>query len=420
MRHVGIVFIALFLAVGVLPSCRVGGLPDKRKNDGSPKLDGSADRPGVGVIYFDSAMPVGDTPHGPPDIFPTFPDAGIPDSYRLADEPVTEPWQADGCVPEPPRADALTSHADAAMGQPDMATQVDATIEAATVACTNDLDCSSTSPICDLHTGRCRMKFLHIVTGLQVSCGLRVDGIITCWGGGWNSKVSPPQGSFLDVSNRCGYVCARRVDHTVACWDLTGGNPTTPPTETFMQVSAGYGYACGLKTSGALACWGWSFGSGGEAPPPDAYAQAFVSVSASIGMSYNQTCALTAEGTAYCWKRSDTPSVVVPGPFVQISVSGQFVLGRSADGSVTCWGECSGLTPPTGAFTLISAGLDFACGIRTDGTVGCWGNNKYEKTSPPAGSFVDVSAGFSHVCAVRSDGTAVCWGSNDYGESTPP
>jgi alpha-tubulin suppressor-like RCC1 family protein len=130
----------------------------------------------------------------------------------------------------------------------------------------------------------------------------------------------------------------------------------------------------------------------------------FVSIHGSVW----HTCALAADGTAYCWGGNDN--------------------GELGDGTTT-----EKLTPvkveaPAGV-RFVS--LTSRCGQAEDGTVYCWGFNSNgqlgdgtttDRLTPtavtmPAGvSFVSHYRGGSHTCALDLAGNAYCWGSNNFGQ----
>jgi alpha-tubulin suppressor-like RCC1 family protein len=65
------------------------------------------------------------------------------------------------------------------------------------------------------------------------------------------------------------FTCGLHADGTIVCWgcddDCVAGF-LTPPSGTFVQVTAGGGHACALKTDGTVTCWGSTFY--GESTPP--------------------------------------------------------------------------------------------------------------------------------------------------------
>lgn len=116
------------------------------------------------------------------------------------------------------------------------------------------------------------------------------------------------------------------------------------------------------------------------------------------------TCALQADGSAYCWGDN---------------YSGQLGDGTQTDRSVP--------TPvaTTLRFTAISAGAVHTCGLTSDGAAYCWGGNRSgelgngttDSSLTPrrvefASPFVTLDAGFDHTCAMTAAGAAVCWGAN--------
>ena len=173
------------------------------------------------------------------------------------------------------------------------------------------------------------------------------------------------------------------------------------------------------------------------------------------------TCALTKDGTAYCWGANvfgelgtgDTASRTSPAPvagghrFVTISAGVGHTCGVSIGGAAYCWGDNrsgqlgGGAVDPAahplpeavaGALTFgsISAGLDHTCGVVTGGSAFCWGLNALGELgtgstdtlrhpNPLAVSggltFTAVRVGGDHSCGVTPAGVAYCWGSNSAG-----
>jgi len=149
-----------------------------------------------------------------------------------------------------------------------------------------------------------------------------------------------------------------------------------------------------------------------------------------VSAGYDHTCALTADGTAYCW-----------------GVNGYGELGHAPDATETCEEEVGhvGLAPPQGPpiacrtrptqvdtdlrFREIGAGHQFTCGLVKDGAAYCWGRNDFgmlgtpltsgsHQPVPVAGShsFTRLTVGWSHACGLAQDGSAYCWGFNVSGQ----
>lgn len=139
---------------------------------------------------------------------------------------------------------------------------------------------------------------------------------------------------------------------------------------------------------------------------------AFVAVAAGGA----HTCALTANGAAFCWGRNE---------------AGQ--LGRPSATVCTTIGLLCSMTP-----LAVQGGINFAqltgggahtCGLTSDGTAYCWGENSHgqlgDKSSASGSAptpvstalkFVRINAGEAHTCALTSDGAAHCWGRNNGGQ----
>jgi alpha-tubulin suppressor-like RCC1 family protein len=184
----------------------------------------------------------------------------------------------------------------------------------------------------------------------------------------------------------------------------------------------------------------------------------FVGVAVTAGEGH--TCALDAQGTAYCWGRNNrgqlgngttddtalpTP-VLVSVPLHDLSAGLNHTCGVSNQtGAIYCWGandqqqsggsDAEYLEPvrsdPLGMdnpWTAVSAGTAFTCGI-AGGEVYCWGANDAGQTGnvptmdPVAAPtaidvaedvvFVQLDAGDMHACAKTTGRDGYCWGLAD-------
>ena len=120
----------------------------------------------------------------------------------------------------------------------------------------------------------------------------------------------------------------------------------------------------------------------------------------------NYSCALTADGEAFCWGIQSIGRLGTGGSSTQ---SPQPVLGNHR-------------------FTSLDAGLTHACGIDADSTAWCWGSNGAGQlgtgaaSGPPSSpqrvasdrrwTFIDAG-GHGQTCAIASDKVPYCWGHND-------
>jgi alpha-tubulin suppressor-like RCC1 family protein len=225
-------------------------------------------------------------------------------------------------------------------------------------------------------------------------------------------------------------------------------------------VGAGDLFSCLVTASNVPYCWGnndaGQLGNGlasGSATPVAITSSPFFFSSVTTGFAH--ACALTADGTPYCWgdnttgelgNGTTTPStipVAVSGGlhFSSISAGYAHTCGVTSAGAAYCWGDnefgqlgvlgiTSYVATPAALavslkFASVSAGFDHTCGV-ANGIAYCWGNNArgqlgtgalISAPTPAAvaggNSFRSVSAGMSHSCGVTSAGAALCWGAND-------
>lgn len=175
-----------------------------------------------------------------------------------------------------------------------------------------------------------------------------------------------------------------------------------------------------------------------------------------VAATYNHTCAIKTDGTAWCWGVANTwgqlgngttgttpvydPVQVAGGQtwkMITTSTNGHS-CGIRSDNRLFCWGNgglgrlgtgnTSNQSSPTevnggGTWIYVDAGTDHTCAIKTDNTGWCWGSDTTgqlgngaggNSSSPVAisggGTWLQVSAGFLHSCGVKADNKAYCWG----------
>lgn len=266
--------------------------------------------------------------------------------------------------------------------------------------------------------------------------------------------------------------CAILFSAAWACNEVSTA-PTMVAPGHFTSVSAGRNHACALDTLGRGWCWGDNtYGQAGTpiatcpgcvaSPAPIESALRFTAISAGS----THTCALTDDGTAYCWGDNAlgqlgasgvegcvelhpctvTPIAVTGGHhFKSITAGAYGTCAITTTDVLKCWGYqgftnvVSLVTPTTVRFpatgdslwSLVGhtdGGLN-GCGLTTSGVAACWGQNFYgqlgtgsisSNRSNPTGITLDavvksVSNGSGFACALSSVGDAYCWGLSDRG-----
>src|SRR5256886_2298294 len=204
-----------------------------------------------------------------------------------------------------------------------------------------------------------------------------------------------PTVSFATVEAAAYHTCGRTAAGAAYCWGDNRGaqlgigavsyGATTPQPVgggiAFASLSVGGISTCGLTTEGAAYCWGADLyaGLGAGAPAPDICSGSDVGqlpcgsaplavagglTFSSLSAGWGPTCAVTANGSAYCWGNN---------------LDGALRVGADTGSLQRCSpGPCS-YTPLAvaggPAFTTLGAGNFHACGLTSSGAAYCWGDN---------------------------------------------
>ncbi len=261
----------------------------------------------------------------------------------------------------------------------------------------------------------------QISVGEGYACARLTDGSLRCWGDnafGELGQGAPSDGphpvpakvaitsDVVDVAAGRAYAstCATKKDGTIWCWGQnvrgilghTGGgdiscpiaapsspcNATPSPVANFStftssQVSR---VTCAKLTSLDFYCWGYN-GYGqlglGIIDAVDHAVPALVTTlkATMISTGSNHTCALDADGVAWCW--------------------GYNFWGQVGDGTIRSTTACEGgpqycvshavrvVNVPK--LASVAAGSELTVGLGVDGTVWAWGANPDGRTGHPAG-----------------------------------
>ena len=264
--------------------------------------------------------------------------------------------------------------------------------------------------------------FHSISVGADHQCALTSDGRGFCWGGNGRGQL----GAGVQVEPRI-----------VA--SIAGGL-------TFASISAGDGYTCAITTQHLAYCWGDSangqLGAGGaytcgytvfpcsvDTPVPVGGDLHFAQISA----GYQHTCAVTDDGTGYCWGDNrngelgdpsvpincvafpaaalcvrDVPNVIPGGlKFAQLAAGAYHTCGITTSGKAYCWGLATG-NPGINAFALGNAGYSGAAGTRR--------GSRMPVSVAGEFTFREITASNGVSCGLTVINEAVCWGNNNYGD----
>jgi len=249
----------------------------------------------------------------------------------------------------------------------------------------------------------------QVSIGAQHSCVLDVNGSVHCAGGNYFAQVGvdPTSGMCDDEA------CVTRLTA------VQGGH-------TFVAISAGGYHNCGLTAAGEARCWGanWAgqLGTSTQIGSPSATPlRAGTLQFASVSAGSAHTCGLDLEGTAYCWGANyagqlgngesrnsgglETPTRVVTTERFSIIHAGEYhSCALTADGAAYCWGANElGPLGSTSSDVCGEAPHSFTCAT---------------KPQPVSTQlrFVSLALGGAHTCGLTATGQAYCWGRNDRGQ----
>src|SRR3990167_799174 len=247
------------------------------------------------------------------------------------------------------------------------------------------------------------------------------------------------------ISGGAWHTCGLKTDKTAYCWGSNGFgqlgdnsiiDKLTPVQvlgvggagnlANVSQITSGGNHTCAITANGSAYCWGYNgFGQLGDNSTINRYTPVQVKGVGGAGnlanvsqitSGGNHTCAITANGSAYCWgyngfgQLGDNSTI---NRYTPVQVKGVGGAGNLANVS------------------QITTGINHTCAVKTDGLAYCWGfngfgqlgdNSTVDKLTPvQVLNLVGISriinvAGISYSCAITTSGSAYCWGSNAAGQ----
>lgn len=276
-----------------------------------------------------------------------------------------------------------------------------------------------------------------------LTCAVRSDGVVMCWGvggslgDGTTTSSNVPVVTYgitagtvtsLDAGN--GHTLALLNDGSVKCWGANDlgqcGDGTTTIvltpitvsglTGTVTSMASAHNGGCAAMQAGGILCWGYnSHGQVGDGATgvnrltPVAVSGITGTVTKVYGGWWPGTfCAVLESSIVKCWGRND--------------------FGQCGDGTTTDRNTPVTMTAITETFETLAMGMSHVCALLESGAVKCWGKGSEGQLGDGTSfSYTGVAvsgittatsldAGEHFSCASLEDGSVKCWGQNTYGQ----
>jgi alpha-tubulin suppressor-like RCC1 family protein len=251
--------------------------------------------------------------------------------------------------------------------------------------------------------------FTSVSAGGTHTCALDTTGAIWCWGENGNAQAGGrgPDRCDLLLDGFHDVPCAKRPRRV-------------PGDQQWTMVSAGGRHTCALDADGRAWCWGdnrW-FATGAPATEhcesPDRRGTNHChlvpvkvvteSTFTTISAGYQHTCALTPGGTAMCWGMGG------PGVLGEGFLDEERLMGATEVANV----------PP---LLALAPGTAFTAALDSSGQVWAWGQRDYGMVFDGVRlavelphrvaidwTFRSIAAGARGMCGITTDGDFLCWG----------
>ncbi len=289
------------------------------------------------------------------------------------------------------------------------------------------------------------VRVTAITAGVSHTCALAEAGNVMCWGnpeftgageitiGIWQTvprNVIGLPARVIALDANWTHTCTLLETENVYCWgqNFAGqlGNNTTvtqwtptlvPGAYRFGHTSIATGpmHTCAITSNGSVFCWGddryGQLGSGRFLRRNTASAVSLDETSRTIDLGINHSCAVTTQGAVKCWG-SNGSQRLSSSPFQNESTP-MTVMGLQQD------------------IHTAAVGNSHSCVLTETNGVKCWGGNWLGQLGggidmPWPETLVDVAGlsdnvtaiavGTHHSCALRTDGRVQCWGYNRDGQ----
>lgn len=314
--------------------------------------------------------------------------------------------------------------------------------------------------------------FTSIDAGGDTTCAIASTGDIWCWGSNGQGQM----GIGETNTESSGTPLKIQMPQT--------GSP--PSDVNFTQVSVGSEHACARTDGGILYCWGnGQSGQLGNLMTETAVAPVAVTTfTIALPQTYKRvsagdthTCAIASDDTAWCWGDGNggalgltnadgfytEPSAIttgngIPATWSSISAGLAYSCAVAANGTAWCWGtESNGElgddgaaqatqyvavpvttgAPRPSAYTVAVAGDYHSCALSAGDAAWCWGTDALGQLGNSTGvtgddqpvpvpvdvsgpdvpdTFDDIDVGAEHTCALDPVGRVWCWGSDSSGQ----
>ncbi|MDB4992725.1 MAG: hypothetical protein JWM74_157 [Myxococcaceae bacterium] len=295
---------------------------------------------------------------------------------------------------------------------------------------------------------RFAMTAVQMSGARNLSCGLRIDGDVGCWGESY--KFPPGKYAQLAMSSGSGPDCALALDGHLVCtygagasalpgnykrvvvpsyWngcgiDLTDHLECTPnftadasypsAAETFTALAGTVGVMCGLRTDGKLRCWGEQTSSQ-ALPVAGPTTESYTALSVG-GYWYDaRVCAIREDHKLVCWGNSayGLPLGVSTNDYRAVSTSSELTCAlRESDGSLECWGDNPPQDPSVESFVSVSVARRAVTALRADGTMASWATGQRVYPKPRTEAFRELAIGQTFSCGITESGELTCFGVN--------